>query len=167
MYYIILYKGPAARTATVPLGAGTAGHSPFVFCKRPVSCGIPAGIPAGTSAQQSEAGVLDCRSRTFFSVLCLISYTPKGIKYWAEGSPFFVFILEPVFFVCTLPEFLCPQIIKLQGGMLAFFFAFWSRAFCLSVLWLISYTPKYRKFREECEPFFPVLGRIFVVFFMI
>ena len=59
--YIEMYisKGPAARTATVPLGAGTAGHSTSFFCKRPVSCGIPAGIPAGISAQQCEAGVLD------------------------------------------------------------------------------------------------------------
>ena len=56
--YIYISKGPAARTATVPLGAGTAGHSTRFCCKRPVSCGIPAGIPAGISAQQCEAGVL-------------------------------------------------------------------------------------------------------------
>ena len=39
-----LSKGRAVRTATVLLGAGTAGHCTRFSCKCPVSCGIPAGI---------------------------------------------------------------------------------------------------------------------------
>ena len=68
----------------MPLGAGTAGHSTRFSCKRPVSCGSPAGIPARKSTQQCQSGRSD-----IFDLLSLLD--PEG-----QGKVLAVFVVGVV-----------------------------------------------------------------------